>query len=117
MRWTMIGSVIACAALLIGVAARLASAPEPPREYPQSTPESALDAVFEMVEQGDAGRLPDLINAESDAMRRALGELALLCNELQEVADAAADLVVAGHNEEVSRRRPKLCLDLHPSTP
>ena len=35
----------------------------------------------------------------------------------QEVADAAADLVAAGHNEEVSRRRPKLCLDLHPSTP
>ena len=33
------------------------------------------------------------------------------------VVDAAADLVVAGHNEEVSRRRPKLCLDLHPSTP
>ena len=29
----------------------------------------------------------------------------------------AADPVVAGHNEEVSRRRPKLCLDLHPSTP
>jgi hypothetical protein len=55
--------------------------------------------------------------AEGDAAPAAAPSAAPDAAPGQEVADAAADLVVAGHNEEVSRRRPKLCLDLHPSTP
>ncbi len=101
MRWTLIGSAVAVIAVVVGAVARMGDSAETPREYPQATPESAIEAAFEMIEEGDAGRLPDLLHSESDAMRGAFNELALLCNELQEVAEAASE----AFPEETTRLR------------
>ncbi len=101
MRWTLIGCVVAGVALSAGLAFRLGGGPPAARAYPQATPDAAIEAAFEMIESGDAGRLPDLLHAESDAMRAAFDELALLCNELQEVAEAAHE----AFPEEAARLR------------
>jgi len=106
-RWTWIGSLIALAALLAGLFLRSLGAPPPPRDYPQATPENTLSAVFEMVEAGDARRLPELLHSETDAMRRAFDELALLCMELQDVAAAAQD----AFPDEVARIREQFRSD------
>ena len=91
MRWTIIGAAAAAIAVAAGVGVRLADAPPEPREYPQATPEATLDAIFEMVESQDAGRLPELIHADTAGMRAALEELSLLTGELQQAAQAAAE--------------------------
>lgn len=92
MRWTVVGTAVAVVAIAAGAALRFGGGGEPAlREYPQSTPEAALDAAFEMVEEGDAGRLPELLHSDSAGMSAALEELALLCAELQQLAMAAAE--------------------------
>lgn len=107
MRWTLMGSMAAVLAVVVGLVVRVYDAKEAPRDYTQASPEAAIDAAFEMIEAGDARRLPDLLHADSDAMRTAFGELALLCHELQQVADAAR----AAFPDETARLRESFRAD------
>ena len=76
--------------------------------YDRGTPEAALDAAFEMIEAGDAGRLPGLIHAENEAMRGALDRLGRLSKELQDVAAAAGEAFPreTGRLREMMREDP-----------
>ena len=92
MRWTVSGLVVGVLAVVVGAVMRWGGSEVVEREYPQATPEASLEAVYEMVLAGDAGRLPELIHSESAAMRGALDDLAVLCRELQELAEAASEV-------------------------
>ncbi len=74
------GIVVAVMAGLIVIVPRWQ---ERPREYSHATPEELVDAFATMVEQGEVDRIPELIWAEDDAMRRALAQMGALLAEMR----------------------------------
>ncbi len=55
-------------------------------DYAQSTPEETIASATKMVEQGDAEKLPNLIYADNQDMRRLLNTLGRLTGHMEELA-------------------------------
>lgn len=86
---------------LLAAAALVALAPACTR-YDQSTPEAVIVAAKEMVKDGHAERLPDLVYAESKDMRDLLSRLGGVLGTLQ---DLARDVQVAFPEEIEAYKR------------
>lgn len=74
------------AALTAGVLALAAC--DRPKRYSQETPDDVLRSAVEMIRDGQTQRLPDLIWADSDQMRRMLDQLGRLFGNMQKLAAA-----------------------------
>ena len=56
--------------------------------YPASTPDEALDSAQQMIATGDAGRLTDLVYADTPEMRSFLNQIGSTLASLQRLGDA-----------------------------
>lgn len=74
---------IAAAAMLCGCSRE--------KEYSQDTPDDVLRSAVAMIQDGQTQRLPDLIAADNDEMRRMLDRLGVLFGNMQELAAAAQE--------------------------
>ncbi|MGP1271864.1 MAG: hypothetical protein ACTS22_00875 [Phycisphaerales bacterium] len=70
------------AALAVGMFLLVPAWLDRPRVYDRSSPDAVVDSLATMVETGEAGRIPELLFAESDPMRQALARLGRLIDEL-----------------------------------
>lgn len=61
------------------------------RRYSQATPDDVLLSAVQMVKNGDVRRLPELIHADSDDMRKTLMHLGVLLQHLQDLGYAIRD--------------------------
>lgn len=59
--------------------------------YPQSSPDEVIETAVAMVENGDAGKLADLVYADSPDMRRALRRFGRLLKQAQSTAKVLAE--------------------------
>lgn len=87
----------AIAGLVLIVPAWLAA----PRVYDQSTPDAVVSSFADMIEAGEADRIPELLFAENEPMRLALGRLGRLIGELTLLAETVATTMP----EDVERLR------------
>ncbi len=62
-----------------------------PKSYSQDTPDDVIRSAVEMIRDGQTQRLPDLIAADNDEMRRMLNRLGVLFGNMQKLASAAQD--------------------------
>lgn len=60
-----------------------------PKKYSQETPDDVLRSAAEMIRDGQTQRLPDLIHADNEQMRRMLDQLGRLFGNMQKLAAAA----------------------------
>jgi len=61
------------------------------KDYSQDTPNDVIRSAVEMVRDGQTQRLPDLIAADNDEMRRMLDRLGVLFGNMQKLAAAAQE--------------------------
>lgn len=73
--------LVVCVGMSVGVGVGGGCSRSEP--YPQTTADEVLDSAVAMVENGDARRLPDLVYADSPAMRRTLDRLGRLLARLE----------------------------------
>ncbi|MBX3401956.1 MAG: hypothetical protein KF699_00960 [Phycisphaeraceae bacterium] len=59
-----------------------------PKQYSQETPDDVLRSAVEMIRDGQTQRLPDLIYADNEQMRRMLDQLGRLFGNMQKLAAA-----------------------------
>ena len=59
-----------------------------PKQYSQETPDDVLRSAVEMIRDGQTQRLPDLIHADNEQMRRMLDQLGRLFGNMQKLAVA-----------------------------
>lgn len=61
------------------------------KEYSQESPDDVLRSAVAMIQDGQTQRLPDLIAADNDEMRRMLDRLGVLFGNMQKLAAAAQE--------------------------
>lgn len=76
-------------ALAVGLASLVGC--ERRKDYSQDTPNDVIRSAVEMVRDGQTQRLPDLIAADNDEMRRMLDRLGVLFGNMQKLAAAAQE--------------------------
>ncbi len=69
------------------------------RGYDQSTPQAVLQTAKQMVQKGDASRLPELIYADNPKMRQFLEEIGVVMGSLQDLGKA----VQKAYPEEIAK--------------
>jgi len=62
-----------------------------PQSYSQDTPNEVISSAVQMIREGQTQRLPDLIAADNDEMRRMLDRLGVLFGNMQKLAVAAQE--------------------------
>ena len=62
-----------------------------PKSYSQDTPNEVISSAVQMIREGQTQRLPDLIAADNDEMRRMLDRLGVLFGNMQKLAAAAQE--------------------------
>ena len=72
--------------------------------YPQSTPDEVVASARDMVLAGEADRLPDLVYADSEAMRATLDRLGRVLGRLQ----SFSDLLKERFPDEIAAARTEL---------
>ncbi|TVQ31812.1 MAG: hypothetical protein EA376_07415 [Phycisphaeraceae bacterium] len=90
MRWILAGAIVGLTAVLLGLAVLVSGASDRPSRggaYDQSTPDAVLISALQMVEDGEVGRLTELIHADSDEMRAVLNRVGSLLQRLHVLAD------------------------------
>lgn len=80
-----------CVSALLAAAAMVLSGCNREKEYSQDTPDDVLRSAAEMIRDGQTQRLPDLIAADNDEMRRMLDRLGVLFGNMQKLAAAAQE--------------------------
>ena len=75
-------SVWAVVATVLGLAAGC----DRPTVYSQETPDDVIRSAAEMIRNGETQRLPDLIAADNDEMRRMLNRLGVLFGNMQQLS-------------------------------
>lgn len=88
--WIGVRQAWVVTALLIA-AAVWASGCSREKEYSQDSPDDVLRSAAEMIRDGQTKRLPDLIAADNDEMRRMLDRLGILFGNMQRLAAAAQE--------------------------
>lgn len=80
-------SVWAVVATVLGLAAGC----DRPTVYSQETPDDVIRSAAEMIRNGETQRLPDLIAADNDEMRRMLNRLGVLFGNMQQLAKSSQE--------------------------
>jgi hypothetical protein len=80
-----------CVSALLAAAAAVLAGCNRQKEYSQDTPDDVLRSAAEMIRDGQTQRLPDLIAADNDEMRRMLNRLGVLFGNMQQLALAAQE--------------------------
>ena len=62
-----------------------------PTVYSQETPDDVIRSAAEMIRNGETQRLPDLIAADNDEMRRMLNRLGVLFGNMQQLAKSTQE--------------------------
>lgn len=92
---------------LVTAAAVMLGGCDRPKKYSQETPDDVLRSAAEMIRDGQTQRLPDLIHADNEQMRRMLDQLGRLFGNMQKLAAAAQQRFpddMAKMKEEAERR-------------
>ena len=79
--------IIAAGALVLSALAGC----DRPKSYSQETPDDVIRSAAEMIRDGKTERLPDLIAADNDEMRKMLNRLGVLFGNMQDLALAAQE--------------------------